>query len=466
MITSISGATMKQHPFFRYLYVFYSFVFIVYLINIFIGSESLRYFSGILTILMLLISFPAASRLFKILGGAFLAIGGYLYFTTGQSILHVPRLLTSNMSLLTLLAMLPWMNSVVRSGRFDRSLNQLIKVNVSDLGKLYPRSSLTTHTLAAFLNLPAATISQDVLKTNLASLSKKLRNSFISTATLRGYSLALLWSPLEITVAVAIVTTGVDYVSLLPWLLLIAVVSLLADSLWGRLHFKKYSYGNADGSKQHEINVKDLTKKIIHLVISLILFLTLVVALGNIFQLNFTLTVTLLIFPFAFVWSKLMKRSRSFWVIGWNTWKTKTNTMQNFIVLFISLSLFSNSLNDTSFLDFVQQPLLLVADYPFILLFLLQAIFVMLSMFGVHPIATVGILTGIITPLLDIMNPVSIAIALITGSGATFTVGTYGLLVTLTSVSIEQNPYRITLKNIPFALFLGLIGTLIAYLLL
>src|SRR5690625_7638807 len=83
-------------------------------------------------------------------------------------------------------------------------------------------------------------------------------------------------------------------------------------------------------------------------------------------------------------------------------------------------------------------------------------------MFGIHPIATVGILTGIITPLLDILNPVSIAIVLIAGSSATFTVGTYGLLVTLTSMSTEQSPYRITLINLPFAIILTLISTIIA----
>jgi hypothetical protein len=457
---------MKQHPFFGYLYIYYSFIFIIYIINVFLGNEVLNYILGILTIIILIISFPLASRLFKILGGTFLAIGSYLYFTTGQPLLNVPELLTSNLSLLALLAMLPWMNTVVQSGRFDRSLNQLIKSDVSDLGQLYPRSSIITHTLAAFLNLPAATIAQEVLKTNFASLSKELRNSFITTATLRGYSLALAWSPLEITLAVAIFTTGVDYVSLLPWLLLIAVVTILVDSLWGRIQYKKYAFGNAVKDKQPDIYVKELTKKISHLVLSLALFLTLVILLGNLFQLGFSLTVTLLIFPFAFVWSMVMKRSRRFLVIGWNTWKTKTNTMQNFIVLFISLSLFSNSLNQSSFLDFIQKPILLVSDYPFILLFTLQAIFVFLSLFGIHPIATVGILTGIITPLLEIMNPVSIAIVLITGSVATFTVGTYGLLVTLTSVNLEQSPYRITLKNMPFALFTGLIGTLVAYLLL
>ncbi|MGM0903642.1 MAG: hypothetical protein ACQEXB_21400 [Bacillota bacterium] len=457
---------MKQHPFFRYLYVFYSIIFILSIINMFAGSDSLNYILGILAIIALMISFPLASGLFKILGSAFLGIGVFLYMTTGQPLQDVPQLLTSNLSLLTLLAMLPWMNTVVQSGRFDRSLNQLIKGDVSDLGMLYPRSSIITHTLAAFLNLPAATIAQEVLKKNLASHSKELRNSFITTATLRGYSMALAWSPLEITLAVAIFTTGVDYVSLLPWLLLIAVVTILLDSLWGQFHYKKYPYGDTGEDKQQDLNVKELIKKIVHLVLSLALFLTLVILLGNVFELGFSLTVTLLIFPFALVWSMIMKRSRRFWVIGWNTWKTKTNTMQNFIVLFISLSLFSNSLNESSFLDIIQKPLLLVSDYSFLLLFLIQAIFVFLSLFGIHPIATVGILTGVITPLLEIMNPVSIAIVLITGSVATFTVGTYGLLVTLTSVNLERSPFRITLKNMPFALFTGLIGTLVAYLLL
>ncbi|MGJ9460352.1 hypothetical protein [Oceanobacillus sp. CF4.6] len=372
---------------------------------------------------MLLVSFFGASRLFKILGCAFLAVGAIAYLTSGQSILAIPAFLTSNMSLLTLLAMLPWMNSVVRSGRFDRSLNNLLNVNASDLGKLYPRSSITTLTLASFLNLSAATISQDVLKNNLSSLDKRLRNSFITTATLRGFTLALLWSPLEILLAVSIFTTGVDYVSLLPWLLLIAGITFILDSIWGRYHYKSYSYGDSKLLKQSPIDRKKLTKKIIHLLVALVLFLTLVIFLGNQFNLDFIFTVTILIFPFALLWSFLIKRSRSFWAIGWNTWKMKTNTMQNFVVLFLSLSFFEVSISGTAFLDFIQQPVIAVSEYPLLVFILIQVIFIFMSMFGVHPIATIGILGGVIATLLETMNPVSLAIVLATSSVATLTVG-------------------------------------------
>ncbi|WP_339230502.1 hypothetical protein NSQ77_09250 [Oceanobacillus sp. FSL K6-2867] len=454
---------MKHYSVFSHLYIFYSSVFIIHIVNVFIESDTLNYIIGILALFMLVISFIGASNLFRILGIAFILIGGTVFTASEQSLIEIPGLLTSNMSLLTLLAMLPWMNSVVRSGRFDRSLNNLLNVNVADLGKLYPRGSITTLTLAAFLNLSAASISQDVLQDNLRTLSKKVRNSFISTATLRGYTLALLWSPLEILLAVSIFTTGADYVSLLPWLLLIAGITFLLDSLWGRYHYKKYTYESPESSA---VSMKEIAKKIIHLMFALVVFLTLVITLGNLFDIDFIFTVTILIFPFAFVWAQLMRRGRSFWVIGWKTWKQKTNTMQNFVVLFITLAFFANSISGTLFLEFIQQPVLAIIEYPFFIFVVIQLIFIFMSMFGVHPIATIGILSGVIATLLETMNPISLAIVLTTSAVSTLTVGSYGLVVQLTSMNVGQNPYRITLNNMPYALMFGGIGSIVAYLLL
>lgn len=426
-------------------------------------SASLNYVIGILAIIMLGISFIYATTLFKILGAAFLVVGSVAFFSSGQSFTVIPNLVTSNISLLTLLAMLPWMNSVVKSGGFDRSLNDLLSVNSTDLGKLYPRASVTTLTLGAFLNLSAATISQDILKDNLSSLSKKVRNSFISAATLRGYTLALLWSPLEILLAVSIFTTGVDYISLLPWLLLIAGITFIVDSIWGRIIFKNDTY---DHKVSYAVNMNESMKRIFHLLAALVLFLSLVISLGGLLNLDFIFSVTILVFPFALIWATIMRRVKSFWAIGWPAWKEKTNTMQNFIVLFISLSFFTNSISGTSFLEVIQRPIMVFMDYPLLIFFIIQLVFIFMSMFGIHPVATIGILTGVITTLLGTMNPLSIAIVLTTSAVATLTVGSYGLVVQLTATNIDQNPYRITWQNMPFALMYGGIGSVVAYLLL
>src|SRR5699024_8145439 len=351
--------------------------------------DVINYIIGILAIIMVIVSFSRASRLFKILSGSFLLIGGYIYFSSGESLLALPSILTNNMLLLALLCMLPWMNSIVRSGRFDRTINELMRVNVSDLGKLYTRSSATTLILAAFLNLSAATISQSVLKDTLSDIDKKVKKSFISLSTLRGFSLALVWSPLEILLATSISVTGVSYGAILPWLLLIVAIVFTVDAIWGRFHFKKYSYINDEPVKEKVTNNKDLRKKIVHLATALILFLTLVIVIGNLFNLDFSLTVTLLILPFSFVWSIIMKRRKTFWTIGWNSWKEKTNTMQNFILLFISLSLFSYSIGNTTFLEVIQEPLMTISEYPLLIFFLIQIVFIFLSMFGIHPLGTI-----------------------------------------------------------------------------
>ncbi|WP_082918165.1 hypothetical protein [Oceanobacillus sp. Castelsardo] len=448
---------------YRYLYIFYSIVFILNIFNVLTNNQLLNYIIGIFALVMLVISYFRTSRLFKILCSAFLVIGGIAYLSSDHSLVDLPKHMTSNISLLTLLSMLPWMNSVVKAGRFNRILNQLLQVKVTDLGKLYPRSTATTLTLASFLNLSAATISQKVLIQNLKGTNRRLRNSFINTSTIRGYSLALVWSPLEILVATSIFVTGVEYISVLPWLLLISVITFVLDAIWGRIHYRKHTY---QSDVKDSIDMKKLLRNLVHLVIALALFLILVMIFGSIFALDFIFTVTILIFPFAAVWAILMKRWRSFWRIGLANWRDSTNNMHNFVVLFISLSLFEVGLNGTSILDVIQKPFLAFSEYPIIIFVLLQIIFIFLSMFGVHPIATIGILSTVITVLVETINPISLAIVMITSAIATLTVSTYGLLLQLTSMNIDENPYRITLINIPFALVFGGIGTIVAYLIL
>ncbi|MCJ8009493.1 hypothetical protein ACFFF5_18790 [Lederbergia wuyishanensis] len=454
---------MKHQFLSRYLYIFYSTVFLLHIMNIFIDNEGINYFIGLLAFIMLVVSFSKASRLFKILGLSFLIVGGVLFFYTEKTISEIPNSLTSNMALLTLLCMLPWMSSVVWSGRFDKSLNTMMKYNVTDLGKLYLRSSATTLSLAAFLNLSAISISQDVLKENLDKMDTALRNSFMSMSTLRSFSLAVLWSPLEILLAVTIFVTGVNYVSLLPWLLVIATLTFILDNLWGRFYFKKHPY---EIDNRMKFNKQVLIKRFAQLTVALGMFLLLVILCGSILKINFILSVTLIIFPFSFIWSLVLKRMRSFLILGWNTWKQKTNTMQNFIVLFISLSFFSNSLSNTTFLDVIQKPFHYVADYPLLIFFVIQLLFITMSMFGIHPIAIIGILTGLITTLIEVFNPLSLAIVIVTSAMATLTVSTYGLIVTLTAMNTKQSPYKITWMNMPYALMFGGIGSIVAYFLL
>ncbi|MFZ4453337.1 hypothetical protein [Salibacterium aidingense] len=450
----------------RRRYLLYSLVLGLYLIHVFLHWEVLLYITGILAIPALLLAFRTATRLFQILGAVFIGAGIILFLYSGLSIREVPLFLTANMELLSFLAVLPWMNSVVRAGRFDRRINQLLRANVSDLGKLYTRGMITTYILVSFINLSALPLSQHVLLENIAKVKKTVQESFISRTTLRAFTLALAWSPMEIMVAITIDSTGIGYLTYLPWLLLCSLLMLVLDAWKGRKGFQSYPYEPAGRGLNRRLPARSLVLQIIQLFTALAVFLGIVVVIGNRSGLNFILTVTFVIVPFSCVWAAVIGRWRSFRVVGWEMWKRRTNGMQNFVVLFLSLGFFSSSLNETPFLEMIRYPFVAASDYPLIILLLIQYTYLGLSMAGVHPIATVGVLIEVLPPLYHVMNPMSIGMVLITGALATGAVGTYGITVTMTAQNTRQNPYKITGRNMPFAILYGSVGTLIGYLLL
>src|SRR5690625_885970 len=379
--------------------------------------------------------------------------------TTTVTFAELLLVLTDNYGLLTLFMMLSWMNSIVRSGGYDFLLSKIMKVNAQDMGTLYNRSSISTFSLGTFLNLPAITISQDIIKANLKSSSKQFRNRFINLASVRSYTMALLWSPLEIVVAVGVFVTGVRYIEVLPWLLTVVVIMFLLDNLIGKLRFKKYDYAE---SASKTFTRKD-KKKLGGLLLALALFLMAIILAGNIEKLDFIMTITLLIFPFTLVWAMILKRLKRFSVVGWHAWKNGVNSMHNFIVLFISLAFFSNGISKSVISTYIYEFILYFADTPLLLMLMIQLFILIMSLFGVHAIASIGILSGLMVPLLEIIDPVIMAIVIIIGSVSTFAVSTYGVLVTITSVNTTQNPYLITLDNLLFTMLLGSIGTLLAY---
>ena len=444
---------------YQHIYILYATIFLLYICNFFLTLAMLDYVLGISAIFLFIIAFFKATTIFKTLGVLFTVIGSILYMTTTVTFAELLLVLTDNYGLLTLFMMLSWMNSIVRSGGYDFLLSKIMKVNAQDMGTLYNRSSISTFSLGTFLNLPAITISQDIIKANLKSSSKQLRNRFVNLASVRSYTMALLWSPLEIVVAVGIFVTGVRYIDVLPWLLVVVVMMFILDNLIGKFRFKKYEYKET----VNKTFTKKDGKKLSGLLLALALFLMVIILAGNIEKLDFIMTITLVIIPFTFIWAIILKRLKRFTVVGWHAWKNGVNSMHNFIVLFISLALFSNGITHSAISTYIYEFILRFADTPLLLMFMIQLFILIMSLFGIHAIASIGILSGLMVPLLEIIDPVSLAIVIIIGSVSTFAVSTYGLLVTITSVNTAQNPYRITLDNLFFTVLLGSIGTLIAY---
>ncbi|WP_017728995.1 hypothetical protein [Halalkalibacterium ligniniphilum] len=431
----------------------------LFFISLFLSNIWLEYAIGTIVFLSIVLSFPKAKRLYKITGGLFLLVGLLLYFQTESRIIDIPLSMTSTVVLIAMFVVLPFINSIIVIGRYDRTMNKLLTVNVTNLGSFFGRTASVSYLIGMFLNIGTLPFVYQVVFSNMKELSKTLRDTFISQAMLRGYALCLVWSPMEILVAMSIDITGASYLSLLPWLLSFSFFLLLITWLNGR-KYKKYPFS----LEQDTVDLVKVFRKITVLLCYLILFIVVIILTGEFFELSFLETVALIIIPYSFFWALMIRRIRSYLTFGINAWKQRVSNLQNYVVLFLAVGFFIQSLNNTVYMDILQVPFLLLMEYPIAVFLFIQLLFLGLAMVGFHPLVTMSIIGELIQPMLGTIPPISIAIVLIIAGLSTVMAGPFNISVSITGLLTNRNPYQISLWNLGFAFMFSSLGTGMAYL--
>ncbi|ADH98417.1 hypothetical protein [Salisediminibacterium selenitireducens] len=455
---------MNQHrpDWRRYFYILYGSLFAVFLINFFLEIPVVDVLLGWAAVIILVISWFFAGKLFRIIGVLFGFGGIVMSLTGGVPWYDIPAQTGSMLPMLVFLSVLPLMSTAFNAGGYDKRLSDVLHTDHNRLSSVYGRSLLATYVLLIFIHLSAIYVTQNLLKEKLSGIHVDIRNSFILQTTLRAFALAVIWTPMEIIVGIAIDATGVSYLAYLPWLLLISFIATVLDILISRRKFENTTI------EQEPVRVpkKALYRSLAKLLLVLTLFLTIIIVVTDLTDISFIMAVALIIVPFAFLWSLAMKQPGYFLTEGWRSWKRHTNGLQNFVVLFLSLPLFSEGFNQTAAPLLLRDLLDRVSDYPLAVFAFIILVYFFLAMIGVHPIATIAILIEIIRPLFVFMNPMSLGIVLIVAAMATTSSAPYGLNATLTAHSLRINPYRITQGNFRFSMMINAVAVMIAWLLL
>jgi hypothetical protein len=89
------------------------------------------------------------------------------------------------LGLLSLFLVLPFINSLIRFGRYDKNLNLLLQDQVTSLTKLYRRSYVVCHFLELFLNIATIPLLTNSLKGALHRFPEKAQNKFYTQNLLR-----------------------------------------------------------------------------------------------------------------------------------------------------------------------------------------------------------------------------------------------------------------------------------------
>ncbi|WP_017549298.1 hypothetical protein [Salinicoccus carnicancri] len=436
----------------------YAALFILFLFNFFTDIAALGTIVSFTAFAVLFISWLFASRLFRMIGAAFVSVGVILSLTAGESLMTVVTNTTSNLPLLFFFSILPWIGTVVKVGGLDESITDMVQDEQNRVEKIYGRSLFTTYFLGVFLNLSAIYIIQQVISDLFKKASVSLRHEFIIKSTLRAFSLAVIWSPLEVVVGLTVDSTGLSYFTLLPWLILCSLVTCLSEIYISRKEFRNVTLD----APFKNVNKKELRHSILKMIVLLASFMSLVMTLNIFSSLGFVMTVALIIIPFSFITALIMQKFELFLKGGWTAWRNHNNTLQNFAVLFLSLGIFSEGFNVSPLPGLMQQVFGYIDSFVVLILILIMLVIYALAMFGVHPIATLAILFEVLNPIINADNVLSIAIVMIVCGLSIAPAAPYGLNATMTSQYLGINPYRITKTNIGFAFRMGFITIAIA----
>ena len=445
-----------------YIIGIYTFLILSYIASRIFPSDILSYSVGIIAVLALVISLRKASVLYLKTGLIFLLFGCFLFIYHQLPWYTFFLHFESMLGLLSFFYLLPFIQSLIRTGHFDTHLNRLIYLNTTRLSKLYFKSSLVSHMLGIFLNVAAIPVLIRSLDLSLRDIPDEIKNRFYTSSILRAFALCLTWSPLEALVGIAIDATGVQYASVFLITFLTAILFILAS--W--IVFTRST--NMELPKPtvqlYGSKVNLLQKKIVHFLMILVMFAITVSLVNSITGFGFLFSIVLVAVPFSLVTAVFMKKIKQYLTIAIPLWRSRVEGLSDYFFMFLSAGFFVEMISQTKWVLGLRLFLVDAAYYSRLIFYLFVGIyFLVASLAGFHQLVSLVLLLRILDPVIGQLEPIPFTLVLISCSIVSAMYSPYSVSVSLMASEIRVSPYRITRWNLGFASCYMLFCIVLAY---
>ncbi|MFC0558816.1 hypothetical protein [Halalkalibacter alkalisediminis] len=438
----------------------YSLLVLLYIISRFINDPFLSFTIGLVAALSLVISFLFSRGLYRNSGLVFLIVGLILFSQNDLPWYQLFFYFETMLGVLSLFLVLPFINSLIRVGKYDKNLSTFLEQGVTKLSKLYKRSFLVTHLLGLFLNIATIPLLAKSLKSTLHQIPTKTTNKFYSQNLLRAYALCLTWSPMEVMVSTSLDITNTSYLQIFPIVISTALIAIAADWI---LSSHKFTEELSIIPPSQSISMIKIKKKIYEMLLLLAVLIVLVSILQSSLNKGYLFSIIVLIIPVSIGWSIIIGKFKRYFQITIPHWKERTNGLSNYFFMFLSAGLFVDMLSLSGHLMFLQLTFIHLADKTFLLYVVIASFFLITSLIGFHPLVSITLIAELLSPIVFGVSNVGLTVVLIACSLATVMYSPYNLSVSILAEQIKMNPYKLGLWNLPFALFYILLSISVAY---
>ncbi len=450
-----------------------------YIANVFLAQSLLALINTITLILAVILSFIATKGSTRMIAAVLFIVGAFLLFYTQAPLDVWEKALLENGYLLAMFIMVPLISLPVRYGGYNESLEALFDRFGNSKSRFYGLVSVMTAFLGVLVSIASVPLTCEVARSSHFAANARI----LATALSRGFITCLFWAPTTATIALSLQLTGANWLSVLPFGLLFAIIAgfigwimtTIRENLITRrsqlntslsknknnthidanlnsssLHPSKYEVT----SHQPHSGVFD-RKKIIELVLFSVLYIVAVMLVGQCLRISIIVAVALMSILIPIIWMVAIKRVTLFKQKVKDEYvAVKLPNVKGQMILFTAAGVLASGISYSGVGEMAVTTLLQITNGGALEATILVMILALVcSAFGVHPLVYTTVIGGSLTAAQLGVSPVYMTLLLAMGWALGNAVCPTSANSIAVSQLVERSPFKLALNwNVSYVL--------------
>lgn len=434
-------------------------VIALYLLSTLLPQWNIDSLLSILCFFIVVLTFRLTKKFVQILGGVFLTLGAFLLWTSSSEWQQYIFAFGPMLDLLTMFTLIPILGIPVKLGRYGEGIQAIIQKRVKTSGHLYMMTSGISYFFSIFMNLATLPMTYYSITPALGSFPVRNKERFMSRAISRGFAMPLIWAPVTPIVGIVITMTGVSWGSILPYVIPLSILGLAMDWFIGSRQSQPMKLPHSADESVHETaSALEVTNdsrpgRVFQILVAIAIFNVLVSFAETQVSLPFLILVSLIVIPFSFSWSLLLRKGKEFGHQLSDHFNSFAMSMKDQFFIFLSTGFFISAINISKaneiLFDWIAA-FISVAGVE-IFLIILPLIPLGLAFLGLHPAVSLALMIEGVNPEAIGISPHILTVAMLSGAVSAFLVGPYNATLGLMSNIIKVDSYKVSSWNLPFA---------------
>ncbi|MBR7552592.1 hypothetical protein ACFFJI_10180 [Allobacillus sp. GCM10007491] len=425
---------------------------ITYLISQFIDSPLLPKLVSIFAFITLVLFIPYLTKVPRILISSLLILT-ILLSIFGEGLLTMLWSFDENAGLLAIFIFVPLISIPIKAGRYLDSMDVIFTSYVRSTKQLYNYLAFSTMGVGSVMNLGSIPIIHQLTSTEAFDhhMDTKLR------AMNRGFSMAFMWSPYFISVALVLSYFDISWLELFPYGFALALIGMVIGTIAQGKNSQPIAVQQEAVDEQ---TLKNARRKVMQLLTLIITMTGITILLEQFVDLSMITIVPLVAIGFSTVWTLFYLSPKQFAEKLSEYAQDRLPKMGNELSLFIAAGAFGYAIIQAGASDLVIFFLQSTGiTHVLVLLPLIALLINVLSFIGIHPIITnTALATTFSSSIIFAGDHLILSLGILSGWMLTIMISPFSATNLMVGNLVGSNSLRVGYKlNFHFGLLIYLV---------